>query len=80
MQYRNWTLIIGCLAFISVGGIAIVFGASVTTGAFRAVVAAFVGGLLGFCMDYFAAQAPSGPSGRVASAPGPRSSERAPEE
>jgi membrane protein YqaA with SNARE-associated domain len=65
MINRNWTLIIGCTAFIVVGLIAIVTGSSVTTAAFRAVVASFVGGLLGFSLDYFAAQAPTPPPSKA---------------
>ncbi len=65
MGYRNWTLIVGCTAFIVVGLIAFVAGASITTAAFRAVVSSFVGGLFGFAMDYFAAQAPQ-PGARTA--------------
>jgi membrane protein YqaA with SNARE-associated domain len=66
LGYRNWTLIVGCSAFIVVGLIAVVAGATVTTAAFRAVVSSFIGGLFGFAMDYFAAQAPQGPGGRTA--------------
>lgn len=72
-MYRNWTLIVGCTAFIVVGVIAMISGSSITTAAFRAVVASFVGGLFGFAMDYFAAQAPQGPPSKamvVPKAPG----------
>jgi len=65
VAYKNWTLIIGCSAFIVVGLIAVLAGASVTTAAFRAVVSSFIGGLFGFAMDYFAAQAPQAPGART---------------
>lgn len=68
-MYRNWTLVVGCSAFIAVGGIAMLAGASVTTAAFRAVVASFIGGLIGFAIDYFAAQAPQAPPSRTMPAP-----------
>lgn len=70
-MYRNWTLIVGCTAFIVVGLIAILAGSSITTAAFRAVVASFVGGLFGFAMDYFAAQAPQAPASRANVGPRP---------
>ncbi len=44
-------------------------GSSITTAAFRAVVASFIGGLFGFAMDYFAAQAPQAPQSKTAIVP-----------
>lgn len=70
-MYRNWTLVVGCSAFIVVGGIAMLAGASVATAAFRAVVASFIGGLFGFAIDYFAAQAPQTPPSKTTAAPRP---------
>ncbi|MBU6429049.1 MAG: hypothetical protein KGR26_08570 [Cyanobacteria bacterium REEB65] len=57
MAPRNWSLILGCVAFIGVGAIAILAGATVPTAAYRAVVGSFTGGFIGFVFDYFASHA-----------------------
>lgn len=67
-MHRNWTLVVGCSAFLLVGIIATLTGASIQTATFRAVVASCVGGICGFLLDYFVAQSP------VLPAPGSRSS------
>ena len=52
---RNWTLILGCSAFLLVGIVATLVGASIQTATYRAVVASCVGGVCGFFFDYLAA-------------------------
>ncbi|MBI6546565.1 MAG: hypothetical protein HY692_07205 [Cyanobacteria bacterium NC_groundwater_1444_Ag_S-0.65um_54_12] len=64
MLQKNWTLILGCAAFLLVGLVAIIAGATVTTATFRAVIASFLGGILGFSLDYFMAQVPYVPPAR----------------
>jgi ABC-type Fe3+-siderophore transport system permease subunit len=63
--YRNWTLVLGCSAFGIVAAIAAFAGASLTTAAYRSVVAALIGGILGFLLDYLVAHANvgDGPTG-----------------
>lgn len=58
MKPQNWTLVTGCATFILVGFITLVAGATFNTVALRAIVGAFLGGLVGLAIDYFAAQAP----------------------
>ena len=56
MSKKSWTLIVGCTAFLLVGSIATLSGASTQTSTFRAVIASGIGGILGFLVDYVLSQ------------------------
>ncbi len=56
MSKKSWTLIVGCTAFLLVGSIATLSGASTETSTFRAVIASGIGGILGFLVDYVLSQ------------------------
>ena len=58
MMHRDWTLVFGSGALVLMGALTLAGGATIGTAAFRALLAALLGGLLGFAMDLVLAQVP----------------------